>query len=221
MIRWLVLISLLILTGQTVWSDEQLTEQHRFDPDGRCDRYRYFAQTSNDFPFFQPMRERGFGRHSGRDDGLAKQRKHLEQLRLLKLLELLDLSEDQELEFITAFSAMRRKLRNLERDKSDLMILLAEGLRERTLSDSEVYDLIDNIVQTDKQKIGEIAEFRKKAREILTAEQLGRLIVFNDRFEYELLERVRAFHERHPGGRGAGTGNPDISGDYIENDRVE
>ena len=222
MIRRLILVLFLILASQTAWSNELSTEQPMHAPDSRNDGYRCFAQANDNLPLFQPMKERGFGYHGSNDAGMAKQRKHLEQLRLLKLLDLLELGEDQELEFIAAFSAIRRKLRDLDREKSDLVNRLSEGLREKTMSDSEIHNLIDSLAQTDKRKLEKTAEFQKKVKGILTAKQLGKLVVFNDRFEFELLERIRAFRERNPGGRGAGPGSGSgMPGDCFENSRFE
>jgi len=122
--------------------------------------------------------------------------KYIEQFRLLKLLELLDLQESQELEFIAAFHKMRRERRLLHEKRITLVAELADGLRGRTISDHEIDRYVREISELNKQERRVVVDFLVVARRILTPQQLGQLIVFQERFEFELLGAVRAFRER-------------------------
>ena len=124
--------------------------------------------------------------------------KHIEQFRILKLLELLDLREDQELEFITAFQSMRRERRQLHEKRISLVDELADGLRTETVPDMEINRLIREISKLGNQQERVMEDFLSEAQKILTPSQLGRFIVFRERFEFELLEAVKAFRERQP-----------------------
>lgn len=124
--------------------------------------------------------------------------KHIEQFRILKLLELLDLREDQELEFITAFHSMRRERRQLHEKRIALVDELADGLRTETAPDMEINRLIREISKLGNQQEQAMEDFLGKAQKILSPSQLGRLVVFHERFEFELLEAVKAFRERQP-----------------------
>jgi hypothetical protein len=68
---------------------------------------RMFAQVGDEDTSEVPGRARRWQRQHMME-AESRRRQHLEQFRLLKLLELLDLKEDQEVEFITAYRAMRR-----------------------------------------------------------------------------------------------------------------
>jgi hypothetical protein len=46
-----------------------------------------------------------------------------------------------------------------------------------------------------------MSAFVTQARAVLTAEQMGKLLVFQENFDYQLLERVREFRERAGRGR--------------------
>jgi len=144
--------------------------------------------------------EPGWGRDSGREGKMMqrKYRKHIEQFRLLKLLELLDLGDDQEVDFVTAFHSMRRERSLLHQQKTALVDELAEGLRTGTIPDDEINRLIRQISELRKQEARLMEEFLEKSRKILFPAQLGRLIVFQERFELELLESVKVFRERRP-----------------------
>lgn len=125
--------------------------------------------------------------------------KHIEQFRILKLLELLDLQENQELDFITVFHKMRRERRLLRESRTRLVGELAKGLRAETVSDDEINRLIREISELGRQEGQVMEDFLTEAREILTPQQLGRFLVFQERFEFELLEAVKSFQQRRQG----------------------
>jgi hypothetical protein len=133
-----------------------------------------------------------------------RRRRHMEQFRTLKLLELLNLNEDQEVEFLVMFRSVRRDLQDLELRKDTLLEQLAAGIREGNLSDGEIDGLIDAILKVEDDRREAYGRFLDEARGMLTAEQVGKVVIFHERFELELLKAVRGFRERHGGGLGPG-----------------
>ncbi len=131
-------------------------------------------------------------------------RKHLEQLRLLKLLEFLDLDEGADMEFIVAFRSFRKGERELHDVRRELVDTLATGIKEDGLSDSEIYALVEQIRENDLARQTHREKFLGEIRSLLSAEQYARFVIFNEKFELELLENVRSFRER----RGRHGGNP-------------
>lgn len=148
---------------------------------------RLFAQTDDEArQHFREAMRQSQGEH-------RQQRKHLEQLRLLKMLELLDLETDQEVPFLTAFNKMRQEHREVDQQTRRLLDSLA-GLIEVGRSDDKLINqLVDRVhgLENEKHKIA--SEFLGQARAMLTAEQLGKFVIFQKRFESELLERVGRF----------------------------
>lgn len=165
-----------------------------------------YAQVGSGHGQYQSGGKRQAGRPPEERAEMHRQRKYIEQLRLLKLLELLDMDKDQEVPFITAFHAMRKEGCDLDSRRIALTEQLADVLCKQTISDEQTYDLIDRIMTIELQKRELMVAFLNQARDILSARQLGRLVVFQDRFELELLERVQAF--RREGRRGMGPGSP-------------
>jgi len=155
--------------------------------------------------------QRADPRHDGtgadyRREGLGmEQRKHLEQLRILKMLELLDLSKEQELPFLTAFNSMREDLRNLEEQANQLIDTLATALESGKSEEPRLRSLIGRIKDVDRRKYERLMSFVDQAETMLTAEQVGKLLIFERRFEAELLEQVGRFRR--------GMGNPRRPGD--------
>lgn len=143
-----------------------------------------------------PPRGQGPHGHGGTGGFDPPDRRHLEQLRMLKMLELLDLNEDQEMPFVTMFHRARQDMRELQRENRELVGRLAEGLAADTLADAAIEDLIDRIHELKLQQIERARELVEDSKEILTAMQRGKLVVFHERFEAEMLKKLRAFRER-------------------------
>ena len=123
-------------------------------------------------------------------------RRHLEQFRMLKLLELLDLDREQEMEFLVDFKALREKQLLLQRERELVVEFLATGLREDTLKGNQITQRVQRVMELRREYALASEKFLERVMGILTPEQVGRLVVFEERFEFELLDQVRSFHER-------------------------
>lgn len=128
--------------------------------------------------------------------GKGRQQRHLEQLRILKLLELLDLAEDQEMQFLSAFRGVRRQHRQLGQERKELLDQLAASLHRETINERKIIKLVDLINENDLKRKSVQNVFLSDAREVLSVEQLGRLVIFQERFEAELLQGVSYFRAR-------------------------
>ena len=132
-----------------------------------------------------------------------QRRKHIEQLRLLKMLELLDLSSDQETEFIVAFRQFRKGLRGIHRARVEIIDQLAAGLMDESVTSKKIYEFIADLEKLTVERRMQEKTYMEKARKLLDARQLGKLIIFQERFEQALIRDVKAFHDRPgPGGHG-------------------
>ena len=187
------LLSLVGLTGLSAQTPSDCTLQHS---EMMMLEHMMFAQAPGDNP---PMR--GDGRPWQRMEQ-GQQRKHLEQLRMLKMLELLELREDQEVEFLTAFNAMRRDQRQLEETSRIVTDSLAQELRNGIASEDRLNDLVDRVLALQHEKQQKMIGFLEQSRTLLTAEQVGKLVIFQKRFESEILERIGRFRK----GMGPGPG---------------
>lgn len=139
-------------------------------------------------------RRRGPGMRPPMDSGV--QRKHIEQLRMLKLLEVLDLNEDQEPKFLMAFKGLRKRMRELDDGKQRIIEKLSEELKSNKPEARRINALVDSTLAIESGKRESMEKFVETSRGILSPVQVGRLLVFTERFEYELLERVREFRGR-------------------------
>jgi len=151
--------------------------------------------------------------------GTRPGRRQLEQFRMLKLLELLDLKPNQETDFLIAFKHMRAAHMEVMQERDSVLNLLADGLRDETLKGPAIYDLTARLEQIKQKHMRATENFLATAKSILTPEQFGRMVVFQERFEFELLDSLRSFREhrgrmRGPKGMGRNDDNrpPDNDG---------
>jgi hypothetical protein len=150
------------------------------------------------FPVFAQRPDGGGPGGPGWHDRMGK-RKHLEQLRMLKLLEFLDLSEDQEIAFLTRFKAMRDTEQSIETQRRAKAEELAGAIENDKISDAEIDTMLEQLKAIMRSKIDMLESFMTDLKPILTSRQRARMLIFEDRFEVELLKRVNEFHRRRMG----------------------
>jgi Spy/CpxP family protein refolding chaperone len=202
----LLILSLMITAGVKAQAPE-----NREEPAGGCcfngfpppPATCYLAQADmDDSPMTGPGPNGHFGRARRNYMGaMDQQRKHLEQFRMLKLLELLDLSEDKEIQFLTAFKGMRKDLDEIRDQRGQLIEDLATALKEDKVDQAMVDRTSKDLINLDREKTKIMEHFLQEARGILNPEQMGKFLVFQERFEFEILEQLKDFHGRKQGGK--------------------
>jgi len=138
------------------------------------------------------------GRGFGNPEKRGMHMKNLESLRLLKLLEVLDLDENQNDRFISAFSKFRKNSKSIREQIENEVTDLREYLSQENRADNAILEKVDLIVKNREEIEQERKKFFERIKDILTPEQLGRMMVFQERFERELLEQVRGFRAPKP-----------------------
>jgi len=137
--------------------------------------------------------------------GMGKGGRHsdnLDNLRMLKLLEVLDLDEDQSTEFIATFAAFRKEMKEIRKATETEVDQLIELLKEEKPPEDKIKEKIDEIDALKTRFNINMDNMRMKAKEILTTTQYAKMIVFQERFERELIKSVRGFRGgKAPDGR--------------------
>lgn len=123
--------------------------------------------------------------------------RNLENLRLLKMMEFLDLSEEQSSQFISRFVAFRKEDRETAESIQKEVDKLAEFLKSENPSEYEIRKMVALIDDLREKRHQSINRFHKDIAGILTAVQLGKATVFEERFERELISSVRGFRMKH------------------------
>ncbi len=123
-------------------------------------------------------------------------RKHLEQFRLLKLLELLDMDDEQEVEFIVNFRKHRKELGKLARKRASITKELSQKVKGDEVTERDIRKTITLLEKNDHKRNMVQEQFMEGASAYLSPVQIGKLILFQEKFELELLEAVRGFRQR-------------------------
>ena len=119
----------------------------------------------------------------GRRD-LKGPREKIEQLEKIKLIEALDLNEETTLKFF----ARRNESRNRIDQLNDSLDTIVDNLESRfsKRDDTGYKDLINKYLSIEKQISEEHMQFINSLYDILTNEQVAKLIVFEKRFREEI-----------------------------------
>ena len=130
-------------------------------------------------------------------DKMMKNKGKLEQLEKVKLIEALDLEEETAIRFFARRNDSRNEIDKLEKKSDDLLFEL-----EKSFNSDE-----KNQEEKQKQMISEFLKMRESIEvkrnqfinslnDILTTEQISKLIVFEKRFRDEI--RNVLLEKRHP-----------------------
>lgn len=122
-----------------------------------------------------------------------------ENLRLLKLFEAVDLSDEQSAKFLPIFRAYRKDIKELRQQRADLTDRLATALTG-SANESGIRAIMDTL-KTNQAALGNREEaFRGEAATVLDFIQQAKLMVFQERFEREVLESLREFRQQNAAG---------------------
>jgi len=126
---------------------------------------------------------------------------NIENLRMMKLLETVDLSEEQSEKFIPLFYDFRKDVKALIDNRNDLV----DSIKAMVVDSVPGYQIKEKLAELKENRArfnDRQNEFISDCEKILTIPQLARLVIFQERFEREMLESLREFR-RHGGGPGS------------------
>ena len=125
---------------------------------------------------------------------MEKRRERMQDLAMWKLLEVLDLSGEQTDKFLPALREMQKQEEQLQEQRRMLLQEL-ERIITQGESEKEVREVIQQLRMLGKQGEAVRERFFAQAESILTVQQLGRLVLFQDRFERRMREMMREMQE--------------------------
>ena len=130
--------------------------------------------TSISFP--QQMKEKGM-----------KNREKLEQLEKIKLIEALDLDEETSIRFFARRNDSKKEIQELEMKAEDIISELEKSFNSENKNQSENQkQLISEMLKTRESIELKRNQFVSSINDILTVEQIGKLIVFEKKFRDEI-----------------------------------
>ena len=125
-------------------------------------------------------------------------REKMDQLEQIKLLEVLDLDEETSVRFITRRNEFKDLHRETMEERKSLISEMEQALNEGKTQDEFDYESsMSKLENLEKKFIQQRIAFIKSLNDLLTTEQIAKLIVFESKF----MEEVRNVILRK-GGRG-------------------
>ncbi len=130
--------------------------------------------TSISFP--QQMKEKGM-----------KNREKLEQLEKIKLIEALDLDEETSIRFFARRNDSKKEIQELEIKAEDIISELEKSFNSENKNQSENQkQLISEMLKTRESIELKRNQFIDSLNDILSVDQIGKLIVFEKKFRDEI-----------------------------------
>jgi hypothetical protein len=116
-----------------------------------------------------------------------KNRDKLEQLEKIKLIETLDLDEETSIRFFARRNDSRKEIQDLERKADDIIFELEKSFSSSDKNQDEKYKkLISEMLKIRESIESKRNQFIKSLDDILTTEQIAKLIVFEKKFRDEI-----------------------------------
>jgi hypothetical protein len=119
----------------------------------------------------------------------------IEQLRKVRLIEMLELNEDQSIRFFARMNEHELARRELMKEKGDALDRIERLVRNKA-EDREFEQAFEDVTTMDDRLIAEQRKFSAGLSDLLTAQQRGKMILFERRFEKELREAMREVQRR-------------------------
>ncbi|BDQ01660.1 hypothetical protein [Ignavibacterium sp.] len=111
----------------------------------------------------------------------------IEQLEKVKLIEALDLTEDQSVRFFARRNEHRREIEKLEERSDELLRIMENMLDERgEKNPAEQKKLLNEFLDIRIQIENKRKQFILSLNDILTIDQISRLVVFEKKFREEI-----------------------------------
>lgn len=132
-----------------------------------------------------------------------------ENLRLLKFLEAVDLNEEQAEKFIPIFHSFRKEIKALRKDRGDLLDLLSiaagrphigenQEVKAGSIDENKIKDILEQLEKNQNQRHAKEKNFKHACDTLLELSQLAKFVIFQERFEREVLQSLREFRRCVP-----------------------
>ena len=138
-----------------------------------------------------------FGIPQKMHDKQNKQRGKLEQLERIKLIDALELDEETAVRFFARRNQSKKEVDELEKRSDEIMIQLESTLvTEDSKQIEKQKSLVAELLKTRQQIEAEKQKFITSLSDILTTEQVVKLVIFEKRFREEIRDVL--FDRRPP-----------------------
>ena len=119
---------------------------------------------------------------------MMKRQKELRELEQLKLIQTLNLDEETAVRFVARRNKHLEKIRLIQREKNNIISEISDKLRDGEKINSKKYRA--RLAKVEQKMLDEKIRFYNSLDDILSDEQIAKLIVFQSRFRKELMRMM-------------------------------
>lgn len=119
-------------------------------------------------------------------------------MKIWKMTEELDLSEEQATRFFPIMQAMEEKQDAVEQERRQTLDKLGDLVWKENADAGEINSLLDQLEKLGGEEIAIRKQFRKDVSNVLTPPQMGKMVLFNQRFPMVMRDMIRDFEDRVP-----------------------
>ena len=128
--------------------------------------------------------------------GEGKKFKRFEKFRQRKLLELLELNDNQKEKLLPMMEKIRNEGHQLMADKIELTDNLSAELKDSNPDEIKINEYVNKILVLNEKHERMRNKFLQDVKQFLTPVQLGKLIIFEERFRQRAMEKIFDSHRR-------------------------
>lgn len=130
-------------------------------------------------------------RQRGDKDQMERDRQRIERLEKIKLIEVLNLSEEAVMKFFARRNEYFNNARKFGEEKKKISDQLEADMKAGKKFNNRYYKgLIDKMIQIDRERIKRREDFYQSLSDILTTEQIAKLMVFANKFNEEIMNEM-------------------------------
>lgn len=119
--------------------------------------------------------------HEGPPPEDNKSHRMIEAIKIWKLTEFLDLDEEQMVTFFPKLKKIENHRRTTFRERRKKLLKLKE-LLDKEKSDKKIKNMINDIIEFDKEQKEEEEKLREEVMSVLTVKQQAKFLLFEERF---------------------------------------
>ena len=129
-------------------------------------------------------------RHPGRGEDHPRIKDRLEEFEKVRLLEVLDLDEETAVKFIIRRKDHRKTMDSIIEKRFSMINDLQNNIKSEKYSDTDIKKDINKILNIEKELAEERSRYIVSLYDILTVEQVAKVITFEDRFRSDIKEMI-------------------------------
>jgi Spy/CpxP family protein refolding chaperone len=129
------------------------------------------------------------GRGLNGKNGKHRSAENFETLRKMKLIETLELTEEQADKFLPIFTSHRKKMREIRKERMTILDSLSNFVKQEDAKE-DIERMFELLNHNEKKAGEEKIMLANEISNILDIYQMGRLVLFKEHFERDLLETL-------------------------------